>query len=94
MVRGPEVGGDTKIIKKSTVKDIDTKTQSPNVRQMTKKVPVEFLEKGAELLPRSSRRSTVKDIDTKTKVSQCLTDDEEGNRGREWRSERHSAGIC
>ena len=44
MVRGPEVGVDTKIIKKSTVKDIDTKTQSPNVRQMTKKVPVEFLE--------------------------------------------------
>ena len=42
MVRGPEVGGDTKIIKKSTVKDIDTKTQSPNVRQMMKKVPVEF----------------------------------------------------
>ena len=44
MVRGPEVGGDTKIIKKSTVKDIDTKMQSPNVRQMTKKVPVEFSE--------------------------------------------------
>ena len=42
MVRGPEVGGDTKIIKKSTVKDIDTRTQSPNVRQMTKKVPVEL----------------------------------------------------
>ena len=44
MVRGPEVGGDTKIIKKSMVKDINTKMQSPNVRQMTKKVPVEFLE--------------------------------------------------
>ena len=50
MVRGPEVGGDTKIIKKSTVKNIDTKTQSPNVQQMTKKVSVEFLEEGAELL--------------------------------------------
>ena len=42
MIRGPEVRGDTKIVKKSTVKDIDTKMQSPNVRQMTKKVPVEF----------------------------------------------------
>ena len=42
MVRGPEVGGDTKIIKKSMVKGIDTKTQSPNVQQMMKKVPVEF----------------------------------------------------
>ena len=42
MVRGPEVGGDTKIIKKSTVKNIDMKTQSSNVRQMMKKVPVEF----------------------------------------------------
>ena len=42
MVRGLEVGEDTKIIKKSTVKDIDMKTQSPNVRQITKKVPMEF----------------------------------------------------
>ena len=42
MVRGPEVRGDTNIIKTSTVKDIDMKTQSPNVRQMTKKVSVEF----------------------------------------------------
>ena len=50
MVRGLEVGVDTKIIKKSMVKDIDTKTQSPNVRQMMKKVPVEFSEEGAELL--------------------------------------------
>ena len=59
MVRGPEVGGDTKIIKKSTVKDIDTKMQSPNVRQMTKKVPVEFSEEGAELLEISASRSGV-----------------------------------
>ena len=59
MVRGPEVGGDTKIIKKLTVKDIDTKTQSPNVRQMTKKVPVEFSEEGAELLEISASRSGV-----------------------------------
>ena len=59
MVRGPEVGVDTKIIKKLTVKDIDTKTQSPNVRQMTKKVPVEFSEEGAELLEISASRSGV-----------------------------------
>ena len=59
MVRGPEVGVDTKIIKKSTVKDIDTKTQSPNVRQMTKKVPVEFSEEGAELLEISASQSGV-----------------------------------
>ena len=59
MVRGPEVGGDIKIIKKSTVKDIDTKTQSSNVQQMTKKVPVEFSEEGAELLEISASRSGV-----------------------------------
>ena len=59
MVRGPEVGVDTKIIKKLTVKDIDTKTQSSNVRQMTKKVPVEFSEEGAELLEISASRSGV-----------------------------------
>ena len=59
MVRGPEVGVDTKIIKKSTVKDIDMKTQSPNVQQMTKKVPVEFSEEGAELLEISASRSGV-----------------------------------
>ena len=49
---------------------------------------------GAELLPRSSWRSMVKDIDIKTKVSQCPTDNDKGNRGRERRSKRHSAGIC
>ena len=59
MVRGLEVGVDIKIIKKSTVKDIDTKTQSPNVRQMMKKVPVEFSKEGAELLEISASRSGV-----------------------------------